>query len=78
MTDRRPGQKRAVVTDGTGQRLADVYFEEEPGRRFGGQAGSDMKSAKVYPPVGFCIYCGSTEPPLGKEHILAYGLGGKL
>ena len=30
----------------------------------------------VYQPVGRCIYCGSTEPPLGKEHIIPYGLGG--
>ncbi len=37
-----------------------------------------MKPIKVYPPVWFCIYCGSTSAPLGKEHILAYGLGGNL
>jgi hypothetical protein len=36
-----------------------------------------MKS-KTYPPVRFCIYCGSTEAPLSNEHILAYGLGGNL
>jgi hypothetical protein len=34
-------------------------------------------STKVYPPVRFCIYCGSTEV-LSNEHILAYGLGGTL
>lgn len=37
-----------------------------------------MKPTKVYPPVRFCIYCGSTAAPLSKEHILAYGLGGTL
>jgi hypothetical protein len=30
----------------------------------------------VYAPVGRCIYCGSTKGPLGKEHIVPYGLGG--
>jgi hypothetical protein len=33
----------------------------------------------VYEPVGRCIYCrseGSREEPLGKEHIVPYGLGG--
>lgn len=28
------------------------------------------------PPVGKCIYCGSTEEPLKKEHIIPYGLHG--
>jgi hypothetical protein len=37
-----------------------------------------MKPTRVYSPVRFCIYCGSNVPPLGKEHILAYGLGGTL
>src|SRR3546814_3930149 len=32
----------------------------------------------TYPPVGQCIYCGSTKEPLGKEHIIPYGLGGNL
>jgi hypothetical protein len=27
-----------VVIDSNGQKLAYIYFEEEPGRRFGGQA----------------------------------------
>lgn len=27
-------------------------------------------------PVGRCVYCGTIEPPLGREHILAYALGG--
>jgi hypothetical protein len=27
-----------VVIDSAGQKLAYVYFEDEPGRRFGGQA----------------------------------------
>jgi len=30
----------------------------------------------TYPPVGRCIYCGSETKPLGKEHILPYGLAG--
>lgn len=34
--------------------------------------------ATVYPPVGLCIYCGSTNGALSKEHIIAYGLGGNL
>ena len=34
--------------------------------------------ARIYPPVGSCIYCGSTDAPLSREHILAYGLGGNL
>lgn len=37
-----------------------------------------MTPSKVYPPVRFCIYCGSTDAPLSKEHVLAYGLGGSL
>lgn len=32
----------------------------------------------VFSPVGKCIYCLSTNPPLGKEHIIPYGLGGNL
>lgn len=27
-------------------------------------------------PIGACIYCGRTDTPLSKEHIVAYGLGG--
>jgi hypothetical protein len=30
----------------------------------------------VYAPVGHCIYCGQTKPPLGREHINALGLDG--
>lgn len=30
------------------------------------------------PPVGWCIYCGSTTPPLTKEHIIPESLGGNL
>lgn len=32
----------------------------------------------TYNPVGACIYCGSAAGPLQDEHIVAYGLGGKL
>lgn len=34
--------------------------------------------SKTYLPVGLCIYCGTTEPPLSDEHIIPYALGGKL
>ena len=34
--------------------------------------------SKVYPPVRSCIYCGTTEPYLGKEHIIPESLGGRL
>ena len=33
---------------------------------------------KEYPPANICIYCGDTEPPLGDEHVLPFGLGGNL
>ena len=26
--------------------------------------------------IGYCIYCGTRERPLSKEHIIPYGLGG--
>lgn len=32
----------------------------------------------TYNPVGACIYCGSAAGPLQDEHIVAFGLGGKL
>lgn len=32
---------------------------------------------KRYPPVGQCIYCGTTEGPLRREHIVPLGLGGE-
>lgn len=31
-----------------------------------------------YPPVGFCIYCGSKDGKLGEEHIIPYALNGAL
>jgi hypothetical protein len=31
---------------------------------------------RVYPPVGFCIYCGSQGGDLRREHIIPFGLGG--
>jgi hypothetical protein len=38
-----------------------------------------MRSAgKSLAPVGRCIYCGYTEPPLSKEHIIPFSLGGNL
>jgi len=27
--------------------------------------------------IGYCIYCGSTQPPLTREHIIPEGLGGR-
>jgi hypothetical protein len=37
-----------------------------------------LSMAKTYAPVGRCIYCGTTERPLGKEHIIQESLGGRL
>jgi len=34
--------------------------------------------SRTYAPVGTCIYCGSAIGPLQDEHVIAYGLGGKL
>jgi len=34
-------------------------------------------SAFAHPVIGYCIYCGSTKN-LSDEHVLPYGLGGKL
>ena len=28
--------------------------------------------------IGFCIYCGSTAPPLTREHVMPRGLGGNV
>lgn len=36
------------------------------------------KLKRDYKPVGFCIYCGVRDVPLGDEHIVPYGLGGTL
>lgn len=33
---------------------------------------------KAYEPVGQCIYCGTVEGDLRREHILPFGLGGNL
>lgn len=33
---------------------------------------------KVFPPVGRCIYCGATDVPLSREHIIPFALGGNL
>lgn len=37
-----------------------------------------LSIAKTYRPVGRCIYCGTSEGPLGKEHIIQESLGGRL
>ena len=34
--------------------------------------------ATMYAPVGKCIYCGSTQEPLTREHIIPLSLGGSL
>jgi hypothetical protein len=34
-------------------------------------------TARIYDPVGVCIYCGSSEN-LGNEHIIPLGLGGRM
>ena len=39
---------------------------------------STWEKPTVYPPVRRCIYCGATTSPLGKEHIIPYGLGGSM
>lgn len=31
-----------------------------------------------YAPVGRCVYCGNSESPLSREHILPFGLNGNL
>lgn len=33
---------------------------------------------RQYSPVGACIYCGKSDEPLSKEHIIPYALGGRL
>lgn len=49
-----------------------------------GAAGGDLRVVRVvtpprtYLPVGRCIYCGTTEGPLDREHIVPFGLGGNL
>ena len=37
-----------------------------------------IRTQKLYPPVGRCIYCEATDVPLSKEHIIPFGLDGKL
>jgi hypothetical protein len=38
----------------------------------------DINAPIKYPPVGHCIYCSDNNPPLSDEHIVPYGLKGKL
>jgi hypothetical protein len=33
---------------------------------------------KTYPPANRCIYCGDTNGPLGEEHIIPEGIGGRI
>src|SRR3954447_14879910 len=50
-------------------------------RSFFSCAGSPMKLTsppRVYPPVGFCIYCGTRKGDLRRENIIPFGLGGNL
>ena len=37
-----------------------------------------LSPTRTYPPVGVCIYCLSKDGVLGREHIIPFGLGGKL
>lgn len=37
-----------------------------------------LNMTKTYRSVGRCIYCGSDEPPLSDEHIIPFGIGGRL
>lgn len=37
-----------------------------------------LSIVKTYRPVERCIYCGTSEGPLGKEHIIQESLGGRL
>ena len=37
-----------------------------------------MKRQHTYKPVGACIYCGTTEPPLTTEHVIPESFGGLL
>jgi hypothetical protein len=36
----------------------------------------DKDHRNVVGPFGYCIYCGSVNPPLSKEHVIPHGLGG--
>lgn len=36
-----------------------------------------MFKTTAYRNIGFCIYCGSTRPPLTREHVIPRGLTGK-
>ena len=38
----------------------------------------ELKYAKVYDPVGRCIYCGRSDFDLTREHIIPFALGGQL
>lgn len=35
-----------------------------------------IRTSKHFKPIGRCIYCDKSDLPLGREHIVAYGLGG--
>ncbi len=37
-----------------------------------------MRRVHTYAPVGRCIYCGTVDVPLTKEHIIPEGIGGML
>jgi hypothetical protein len=39
---------------------------------------ASLPTTKRYPPVGFCIYCGSKNEPLTDEHPFPFGLGGGI
>lgn len=37
-----------------------------------------LSPGQSLPPVGQCIYCGSDDPDLTTEHVIPFGLGGRL
>jgi hypothetical protein len=43
-----------------------------------GAAEQTQAPGHAYPPAGKCIYCGSTQPPLTREHIIPFSFGGNI
>ena len=44
----------------------------------GGGAEQAPAPGHAYPPAGRCIYCGTSHPPLTREHIIPFSFGGNL
>lgn len=53
-------------------------FAQDIGRALNLASMPKPETARRFPPVGRCIYCNSTTPPLSTEHTVADGLGGRL